>query len=557
VENVSSPAEAPAPPAPVIPPSVQECSVVPAKVVKLTSTAAVVDFGWKSQGEVPFADFVPKGEAPRVKEGDTFEVFVESLGDAPGEVVLSRDKAAKLHTWDDVLATCAKGGPIQGTVLSRVPGGYSVSVGLPAFLPNSQSGARRQDKTESLVGQTLMFDVAEVEPKKAKIVLTRKALAEKELEARRQETLARLAEGATVTGVVKTIADYGAFLDLGGVDGLLHVSQMSWSPVGHPRDVVKVGQQLTVQVLKHDAASGKIGLGLKQLQQDPWAGMETRFPVGATVEGTVAGLTEFGAFVALAPGVEGLIHISEMSWTKKVKHPSEELKVGEAVKAVVLALVPEAHRLSLGLRQLQPNPWTVLSEKLPEGTKVHGKVRSITDFGLFIELEAGIDGLVHISELTWTGKVAHPGELHKVGDEVDAVVLKVDQEDKRISLSIKQLQPSPWQSFKDAHPVGSRLKGRVKKVVDFGAFVEVEPGIEGLVHVSELSEEHVDRVADAVKIGQELEVQVTEIDLGKRKLGLSVKALTQLSRAEYQEHLAPVEVKTTLGELFKDQLTKK
>ena len=361
-----------------------------------------------------------------------------------------------------------------------------------------------------------------------------------------------------LTGVVKTVADYGAFVELGaGVDGLLHVSQMSWTHIGHPREVVRVGQELQVQVLKVEAESGKIGLGLRQLQKNPWSDVPTRFPRGAEVEGTVRGFAEFGAFITLAPGVEGLIHVSELSWTTKVKHPSDVLQVGEVVKAQVLHVDPEQHRLSLSLRALQQNPWTVLSEKYPEGKTVHGKIRRITEFGMFVQLEEGIDGLVHVSELSWTGKVNHPNELHKEGEEVDALVLKVDADDQRIALSIKQLQPSPWKTFAAEHPVGSKLKARVTRVVDFGAFLEAAPGIEGLIHISELSENHVEKVTDVARMGQELEVQVIELDLGRRKVGFSIKALTAVDPAEYREHLKQAEAKTTLGDVFKEKLTLK
>jgi small subunit ribosomal protein S1 len=537
--------------------SVSEGNIVPATVVRVDSNGAFVNFGWKAEGRVPLGDFSKVDGKPSVRIGDRFEVLVEELADDQKAIVLSKEKAALLRRADVIAAICAKGGPIDGTVVARNQGGFTVDVGLPAFLPSSHASARRIEKPESLIGETFTFDVTQFDAKTMKIVLSRKARSKQDDAAKREATLARIVEGAVLPGVVKTVADYGAFIDLGGgVDGLLHVSQMSWSHLGHPREAVKVGQELNVQVLSHDPATQKIALGLKQLQNDPWGQAAKKYPPDTVVEGTISGFAEFGAFVAVEPGLEGLIHISEMSWTKKIKHPSEIGKVGDAVKAMVLQVDPEHRRLSLGLRQLQQDPWTVIAAEYPEGKPVHGKIRRITDFGMFVELEEGIDGLVHVSELSWN-RVNHPSELFKEGMEVDALVLKVDPDDQRIALSIKQLQPSPWKTFAAEHPVGSKLKAKVSRIVDFGAFLEAAPGIEGLIHVSELREEHVDRVADVVRVGNEIEVQVIELDVGRRKVGFSVKALTAVSPEEYRQHLQQAEVKVTLGDVFKDQLTKK
>ncbi|MBS2028483.1 MAG: 30S ribosomal protein S1 [Deltaproteobacteria bacterium] len=535
-----------------------EGSIVPATVVRVDANAAVVSFGWKAEAGVPLDEFPKANGKPSVKVGDKFEVWVEWLADDAKDVILSKDKAQKLRRFEELVGICEQGGPVEGTVLSRDGKGYHVDIGLPAFLPSNQASARRLERPDSIVGQTFNFEITEFKPEKMRITLSRKALSKQEDEAKRAATLERVKEGAVLTGTVKSVADYGAFVDLGGgVDGLLHVSQMSWTHINHPREVVKVGQELQVQVLKVDADAGKIGLGLRQLQENPWAHVAERFPAGATVEGTVSGFAEFGAFVELAPGVQGMIHVSEMSWAQKVKHPSDVLKEGEKVKAQVLQVDQEHHRLSLSMKALQANPWTVLAEKYPEGSTVHGTIRRITEFGLFVGLEDGIDGLVHVSELTWNGKVNHPNELYKEGQEVDALVVKVDTEDQRIGLSIKQLQPSPWKTFAAEHPVGSKLKARVTRVVDFGAFLEAAPGIEGLIHVSELSEEHVDRVANVVRVGQELEVQVIELDVGRRKVGFSVKAMTAISPEEYRKHMQQNDVKTTLGDVFRDKLTKK
>ena len=548
--STQAPASAPA--------EILEGSIVPAKVVRLDAAAAEVSFGWRVNATVPLDEFTKVDGTPAVQVGDSFEVLVEALADDAKAIVLSKNKAADLRRYDAIVALCEAGGPIEGTVIGRQGGGYAVNVGLPAFLPSTQASAHRLERPESIVGETFTFVVTEFKPAKAKIVLSRKAQAKREEAAQREATLARVREGAVLPGVVKTVADYGAFVDLGGgVDGLLHVSQMSWNHVGHPREVVRVGQELQVQVLSVDADAKKIALGLKQLQQNPWADVPERFPEGSRVTGTVTGFAEFGAFIAVAPGVEGLLHVSEMSWTTKVKHPSELLKEGQAVETQVLHIDLEHRRLSLGLRQLQQNPWTALAETYPEGSTVRGTIRRITDFGMFVALAPGVDGLVHISELSWNGKVNHPSELHKEGEEVEALVVKVDADDQRIGLSIKQLQPSPWKAFADEHPVGSKLKARVARVVDFGAFLEAAPGIEGLIHISELREEHVERVADVCRVGQELEVQVIELDAGRRKVGFSIKALTAVDPAEYREHLQRAQTKPTLGDVFKDKLTLK
>ena len=530
----------------------QEYSIVPATVVRLAEAAAVVSFGFKAEGQVPFAEFEKVEGKPAVKVGDAFEVLVEALGETPEQIVLSKEKAQKLRTWD-AIAKCGKGGQITGTVVARVPGGYSVDVGMRGFLPSSQADIRRIGDPDSLVGETLAFGISEFDKRRGNIVLSRRALLEKEQKARKQETLAKLTEGAVLPGVVRSLTDYGAFVDLGGLDGLLHVSEMSWGRVGHPRDLLKVGQELTVKVLKYDAATGKVGLGLKQLQEDPWASAGQKYPVGTQVTGKVAGFAEFGAFVSLAPGLEGLVHVSEMSW-KRVKHPSHELKLGQEVKAVVLEVDVRTRRIGLGMRQLQPNPWESLHERYPIGAVLRRRVRGVTEFGVFLGVEDGIDGLVHISELSWAGNVKHPSELYKTGDEVEAVVLDLDVENERLSLSIKQLLPDPWQNMLAAHPVGSRLKGKVVRVVEFGAFVEIEPGVEGLVHISELREERVETVASVVKVGEVIEVQVLDINARDHKVALSVRALSEAREEDYRDHMNQEGAKTTLGEVLGDKL---
>ena len=533
--------------------ALQENTIVPATVTGVTGTAAVVSFGWTAEGHVPLADFAKVDGQPQVKPGDAFEVLVESLGESP---VVSKDKAERLRLWSQIAERCANGGPVEGTVVARLPGGYAVDIGIRAFLPGAQADLKRGAEGDALLGKTLEFKVTELDDHKLKIVLSRRAILEREERARQKALIANIAEGQVLHGVVKSLTDFGAFVDLGGVDGLLHVSQMSWGRVTHPREVVKVGDELTVQVVKYDKETRKIGLGLKQLQEDPWARVAERYAAGREVQGKVTSLTDFGAFVALEPGIEGLVHVSEISWAK-VKHANQALTVGDEVKAVVLDVDAKARRISLGMKQLAPNPWKKLEAELPPGTKVRGKVRSVTDFGVFVELADGIDGLVHVSELSWTQKVKDPGTLYKKGDEVDALVLEFDAANERISLGVKQLTPDPWAQLETSHPVGSKAKGKVTRVVEFGAFVELEPGIEGLVHVSELAEQRTERASDVVKAGDDLEVQVVELDAERHKIRLSVRALTQLSRDEYKEHMKPsVDARTTLGDLFADKLKK-
>ncbi|MGI5862823.1 MAG: 30S ribosomal protein S1 [Myxococcales bacterium] len=529
----------------------QEYSIAQATVVRLADSAAVVSFGWTAEGKVPFAEFETVEGKPAVKVGDSFEVLVEALGEKPEQIVLSKEKAEKLRAWDAV-AGCGKGGQLSGTVVARIPGGYAVDVGMRAFLPSSQADIQRVGNPDALLGQRFDFTLTEFDKRRGNVVLSRRAILEKEQAARKQATLEKLTEGAVLPGVVRSIEDYGAFVDLGGLDGLLHITEMSWGRIGHPRELLKVGQELTVKVLKVDASNGRVSLGLKQLQEDPWASAAEKYSRGSKVSGKVVGFAEYGAFVELEPGIDGLVHVSEIAW-KRVKRPSDVLKRGQTVEAVVLEVDPKARRIGLGMRQLQPNPWESLQEKYPVGTKITRKVRGVTDFGIFVEVEDGIDGLVHVSEMSWTGVVKNPGEHYKVGDEVEAVVLQIDVEHERLGLSIKQLTPDPWLTALEAHPVGSRFKGKVTRIADFGAFVEIEPGIEGLVHISQLSEERVESVASVVKVGDEIEVRVIDVNKRDRKVSLSVKALSEADE-EYSLPADQGDARTSFGEVFGDKL---
>ncbi|HZZ82980.1 MAG TPA: 30S ribosomal protein S1 [Anaeromyxobacteraceae bacterium] len=517
---------------------VEEGKVVHGTVIQLTKDFAVIDIGYKSEGQVAISEFVAApGAEPAVKVGDKVEVLVESRENDTGMVVLSKEKADKMRIWDEISAACERDELVEGVIVGRVKGGLSVDIGVKAFLPGSQVDIRPVRNLDKLIGEKFKFKVIKFNKKRGNIVLSRRVLLEKEREELKKETLKNLKEGAVLKGVVKNLTDYGAFIDLGGIDGLLHVTDMSWGRIGHPSEMFEVGQEVRVVVLKFDPASERVSLGLKQIQEDPWHRADEKYPVGTRVKGKVVSLTDYGAFIELEQGVEGLVHVSEMSWTKRVKHPSKIVNVGDQVEAVVLDIDPKAKRISLGMKQIEANPWTLLEDKYPIGTTIRGEVRNVTDFGIFVGVEEGIDGLVHVSDISWTERIKHPGEKFKKGDVVEAVVLNIDVENERFSLGVKQAQPDPWTTITERHPVGSRAKGKVTKVTDFGAFVEIEPGIEGLVHVSELREERTENPRDVVSEGQELEVKVIDMDLQDRKIALSVKALSRDGDMDYREYL--------------------
>jgi len=518
---------------------VEEGKVVSGTVIQLNKDYVVIDIGYKSEGQVPLHEFVPApGAEPAVKVGDKVEVLVESRENDTGMVVLSKEKADKMRIWDEISAACERDELVEGVIVGRVKGGLSVDIGVKAFLPGSQVDIRPVRNLDKLIGEKFKFKVIKFNKKRGNIVLSRRVLLEKEREELKKETLKNLKEGAVLKGVVKNLTDYGAFIDLGGIDGLLHVTDMSWGRIGHPSEMFEVGQEVRVVVLKFDPASERVSLGLKQIQEDPWHRADEKYPVGSRIGGKVVSLTDYGAFIELEQGVEGLVHVSEMSWTKRVKHPSKLVNVGDKVEAVVLDIDPKAKRISLGMKQIEANPWTLLEDKYPIGSVIRGEVRNVTDFGVFVGVEEGIDGLVHVSDISWTERIKHPGEKFKKGDVVEAVVLNIDVENERFSLGIKQIQPDPWTTLSERHPVGSRLKGKVTKVTDFGAFVELEPGIEGLVHVSEMKDERVENPRDVVKEGEEVEVKVIDMDLQERKVALSIKALNRDGgEDDYREYL--------------------
>ncbi|WP_242339532.1 MULTISPECIES: 30S ribosomal protein S1 [Anaeromyxobacter] len=518
---------------------IEEGKVVSGTVIALSKDYAVIDIGYKSEGQVPMSEFVsaPGGE-PAVKVGDKVEVLVESRENDTGMVVLSKEKADKMRIWDEISAACERDELVEGVIVGRVKGGLSVDIGVKAFLPGSQVDIRPVRNLDKLIGEKFKFKVIKFNKKRGNIVLSRRVLLEKEREELKKETLKNLKEGAVLKGQVKNLTDYGAFIDLGGIDGLLHVTDMSWGRIGHPSEMFEVGQEVRVVVLKFDPASERVSLGLKQIQEDPWHRADEKYPVGTRVKGKVVSLTDYGAFIELEQGVEGLVHVSEMSWTKRVKHPSKLVNQGDQVEAVVLDIDPKAKRISLGMKQIEANPWTLLEDKYPIGTTIRGEVRNVTDFGVFVGVEEGIDGLVHVSDISWTERIKHPGDKFKKGDVVEAVVLNIDVENERFSLGIKQAHVDPWTTLSERHPVGSRVKGKVTKVTDFGAFVEIEPGIEGLVHVSEMKDERVENPRDVVTEGQEVEVKVIDMDLHERKVALSIKQLNRDGgEDDYREYL--------------------
>ncbi len=500
----------------------EEGRVVKGTIVAISGEFVTVDIGSKSEGQIPLNEFSNPEEAV---VGAQIDVLIEDLENQAGLVVLSKEKADRLKVWDMISDAVDRDEVVEGTIVARVKGGLSVDIGVKAFLPGSQVDLRPIRNIEKLIGQKLKFKVIKFNKKRGNIVLSRRALLEKERETLKSKTLERLQEGVVLDGIVKNITDYGAFIDLGGIDGLLHITDMSWGRVNHPSEIFQVGDEVKVKVLKFDAKSERVSLGMKQIGEDPWRGAAEKYPVGTRLRGRVVSITDYGAFIELEEGIEGLVHISEMTWNKRVKHPSKLVNVGDIVEAVVLDVDASAKRISLGMKQIEPNPWILLQEKYPPGSKIAGKVRNITDFGIFVGIEEGIDGLVHISDLSWTQRVQHPSELYKKGDDVEAVVLHVDPENERFSLGIKQLSSDPWSRLAHDFRANSVVKGKVMKLTTFGAFIEIEPGVEGLLHISEMSDDRVEDASTIVQEGQEIDVAIIDVDPREKKISLSLKAV--------------------------------
>jgi len=505
--------------------AVRPGEIVRGRVVHVGRDQVTIDIGYKSEGQINAQEFRARDGTMTVKEGDEIDVYLESTDSEDGGIVLSRQKAEQMRVWHDIERAYEEQGAVEGTIVGKVKGGLKVDIGVPAFLPGSHADLRPARNLDRFIGQRSRFSILKFNRSRGNVVVSRRAVMERERQSLKGETLKVLEEGVILEGTVKNITDYGAFVDLGGIDGLLHITDMSWGRIAHPSEVIGVADKVRVVVLKYDPERERVSLGMKQILPDPWSTVAERYAPGMRVKGKVVSLTDYGAFIELEKGVEGLIHVSEMSWTRRVSHPSKVLSPNSEVEVLILDVDPVNRRISLGLKQTEPNPWEMVRINHPVGSHVKGKVKSITDFGVFVGVDEGIDGLVHISDLNWTKKIKHPSELFKKGDEVEAVVLAIDVENERISLGVKQLSEDPWNTMPQRYPVGARVRGTVTSVTDFGVFVEIEDGLEGLIHVSQLSTERVDRPAQLFHVGEQVEAEVTNVDARERRIGLSIKAL--------------------------------
>jgi small subunit ribosomal protein S1 len=538
----------------------KEGEVVTGIITAIDKDLVLVDIGYKAEGQIRINEFRAEDGTITATVGQKVEVMVEYWDDSEEErVILSKEKAANIKVWDNIKKCHDEDGAIQGTITSRVKGGFSVDIGVLAFLPGSQADLRPIRNLDDMVGKTFDFKILKYNRKRSNIVLSRRVLLEKERESKRSATLSSIHEGKVLQGIVKNITEYGVFVDLGGVDGLLHITDMSWGRVKHPSDLFKIGDQINVKVLNLDLEKERVSLGMKQLAADPWTLAVQKYPVGSRVTGRVVSLTDYGAFVELQEGIEGLIHVSEMSWTRKVRHPSKVVSVGEEVSAAVLDIKPDARRISLGMKQVAPNPWDVIAEKYPVGTTIEGKIKNITDFGIFIGIDEGIDGLVHISDISWTKRIKHPSELFKKGDVVQAIVLDIEKDNERFSLGIKQLLEDPWKSVAARYRVGAEITGTITNVTDFGIFVELEEGIEGLVHVSEISKEKIKTPVGKFNIGDPITARVMTINSDERRIGLSIKRLeVEREQGILSDYVSSMgQSPTTFGELLRENLQEK
>ena len=537
---------------------VQEGEVVHGRVIHIGPEFVTVDVGFKSEGQLPIREFLTKEGTPVVGVGEYIDVFVERKESEIGMVSLSKEKADKFRFWEEISRAWNEDQMIQGKIVSRIKGGLTVDIGVPAFLPGSQIDIRPIRNLEKLIGSTFKFKIIKLNRRRGNVVLSRRILLEKERESQRQKTLETLEEGKIVEGVVKNVTDYGAFIDLGGIDGLMHITDISWGRINHPSEVLIVGSKIKVKILQFDREHQRVSLGLKQTLPDPWENLAQKFPSGTRVKGKVTSITDYGAFIQLLDGVEGLVHVSEMSWTKRVRHPSKILSVGDEVEVMVLDLDPAQKRISLGLKQTTPNPWDSIAERYPVGTKIQGRIKNLTEFGIFIGIDEGIDGLVHISDISWTQRLKHPSEVYKKGQEVQAIVLNIDKENQRFSLGIKQIQKNPWDDIHHRFKVGQMIKGKVTNVTKFGAFVEIEPGIEGLVHISELSNQRVEKASEVTKAGDEIEAVVINVDPKKHKIGLSIKEVDRY-KAHPRKEVSPTYDDDTsdFGRMLKEGLERR
>ncbi len=536
-----------------------EGEVVTGRIISVDKDHVLVDIGYKSEGQIRIQEFLDDSGQVNAQIGDRVEVMVEWWDDEEERVVLSKEKAANIKIWEDIKQSYDEEGTIEGVITNRVKGGFSVDIGVQAFLPGSQADLRPIRNLDDLVGKTFEFKILKYNRKRSNIVLSRRAILEHERESKRSATLAAIHVDKVVDGIVKNITEYGVFVDLGGVDGLLHITDISWGRVKHPSELFAIGDSISVKILNFDAEKERVSLGMKQLTPDPWESAIEKYPLSSRVIGKVVSLTDYGAFIELEEGIEGLIHVSEMSWTRKIRHPSKVVNAGDEVEAVVLDIKPESRRISLGMKQVVPNPWDVISEKYPVGTTIEGKIKNITDFGLFIGIDEGIDGLVHISDISWTKRIKHPSELFKKADVVQAIVLDIDKENERFSLGIKQLQEDPWQSVAQRYEVGKEITGTITNLTDFGVFVELEEGIEGLIHVSEISKEKIKTPVGKFNVGDVITAKVMNINSEERRIGLSIKRLEiedeQNLLSEYVNTMKPAT--TSFGEILRENLQEK
>ncbi len=547
----------------------KEGEIVKGTIVAVQRDNVVIDIGGKSEGIIALSEFADAQGQTTIKAGDEIDVYIESRENDDGLVTLSKEKADRMKVWDEISAACEREELIEGTISQRVKGGLSVTIrgGVKAFLPGSQVDLRPIRNLDKLIGQTYQFKVIKFNKKRGNIVLSRRVLLERDRDEQKTKTLETLEEGKVVKGVIKNITDYGAFVDLGGIDGLLHITDMSWGRVNHPSEIFQVGDEVTVRVLKYNPETERVSLGLKQTQDDPWSHAEEAFPPGKKVRGKVQSITDYGAFVELEPGVEGLIHVSEMSWTKKVKHPSKVLEIGQELECQVLEVDAKSKRISLGLKQLEPDPWTVFTEKYKPGDKISGKVRSITDYGVFIGIEEGVDGMVHKSDISWTAKINGPSDLYKKGDDVEAIILSINHDEKKVSLGVKQLWDDPWPSLFNDLSAGTTVKCKVLSIVDYGVFVQVRGGIDGLIAQSDFVAQKDESGEDKpVNVGDEIQAEIANIDTQERRITLSMrkgdsstapsdaKAATKPSRSPKKSAAAEAAAGGTIGELIKQKL---
>ncbi|MBW1938123.1 MAG: 30S ribosomal protein S1 [Deltaproteobacteria bacterium] len=542
----------------------QEGEILEGTVVRIDKESVMIDVGYKSEGLIPIREFRDEEGEITVSPGDTAEVLLERWDPDEGMLRLSHSKALRRQVWEEIAKAFEAETPVKATVSSRVKGGLSVRIGdrkggVTAFLPFSQIDLMPVRDPEALSNQTIECAVLKCNRRRENVVVSRRFLLEKEMAEKRVNTLASLEEGQVREGDVKNITDYGVFVDLGGIDGLLHITDMSWGRVEHPSRLFNVGDTIKVKILTFDRDSEKVSLGAKQLTEDPWSRVEEKYPVGEKVTGKVVSLTDYGVFIELEEGVEGLIHVSEMSWTKRIRHPSQIVNVGDIVEAIVLKVDSKAQRISLGLKQIEPNPWDLVQDRYPIGTVIEGSVKNITEFGLFIGIEEGIDGLVHISDLSWSKRIKHPNEIYKKGETIEAVVLNIDKEKERFSLGVKQLHPDPWESAPERYPVDSQVTGKVTNVTDFGVFVELEEGVEGLIHISELGPGKIKTPVGMFQVGDEISAKVIHVAPLERRIGLSVKRISEDEERLHFDKYNGVErsAGNTLGSLLQEELVQR